>query len=479
LSRTYRPSGKPIGKTAGLASGLIVTLALIVGGTAARAATIKVDSIADDTDAAHCTLREAINSANGSAGMGTCTSGTGTDSITFSVTGTIVLRSQLPAIVGKLTITGPASPGITISGARHYRVMQVDDGATLNLDNLTIELGESSLFEGRGAGVLNSGTLTVTQSVFRNNSSDASDGGGAIYNTGAVTVTRSTFLKNTALGVFGGAINNLGTLTVTRSTFSGNMADGGAGISNTGGRLTVTNSTFSGNEAGIAGGGITSNGTLKVTACTFSGNEAGIAGGGIQGPASLKSTILAKDRGGGNCDGAITDAGYNISDDESCRFSATGSHNKTNPKLDTRGLQDNGGPTQTIALLAGSPAIDRIPVVDCTDQEVPPEKVSIDQRGVARPGAHPNCDIGAFETSPTPTATPTSTSKPTHSPTPTGTHTRTPTRTPTKTPTRTPTKTPAPTNTKTPTRTPTRTPTPKPTQTSKPTPTPKPTPTRK
>jgi hypothetical protein len=97
-----------------------------------------------------------------------------------------------------------------------------------------------------------------------------------------------------------------------------------------------------------------------------------------------------------NCGGTITDAGYNISDDGSCGFTVTGSLNNTNPGL-AAGLANNGGPTQTIALVAGSPAIDVIPLADCTDQDG--DRLRTDQRGFPRPDAGESvCDIGAFET---------------------------------------------------------------------------------
>jgi hypothetical protein len=111
----------------------------------------------------------------------------------------------------------------------------------------------------------------------------------------------------------------------------------------------------------------------------------------------VKNTILAE-AGGYNCIGSITDAGYNISDDNSCGFTATGSLNNTNPGLSSDGLTNNGGPTQTIALAPGSPAIDAIPFADCTDQASPPNRINTDQRGALRPDAGEiNCDVGAYE----------------------------------------------------------------------------------
>ena len=147
---------------------------------------------------------------------------------------------------------------------------------------------------------------------------------------------------------------------------------------------------------------------LTVTNGTFSSNmgePGGIASGGS---ASLKSpswraacSHLPLFGPSDNCSGTITDAEYNISDDSSCGFAKTGSANNgdgVNPLLSTAGLVNNGGPTQTIALQSGSPAIDAIPVADCTDQASPPNPITTDQRGLLRPDAGEQvCDIGAYE----------------------------------------------------------------------------------
>jgi hypothetical protein len=199
---------------------------------------------------------------------------------------------------------------------------------------------------------------------------------------------------------------------VSNSTFSGNyvlgpvdLADGGgiAGSAGSGGTMTTINSTFYENvagsegEAGSNGGGIAAGGsTLTVISSTFTGNGADCCGGSIAGSASLKNTILAVSSSGGNCSGTITDGEYNISDDDTCDFTATGSLNNTNPKLDPNGLQNNGGPTETIALVIGSPAIDVIPLTSCTNAAG--QRLTTDQRGESRPGAgETTCDIGAYE----------------------------------------------------------------------------------
>ena len=332
-----------------------------------RANTITVTSLSDTGATGICVLRDAITAANSMTATNGCAAGSGTDSIVFKpgLTGTIALGSTLPMITdSSLTITGPTgSPGITISGGGSVQIMEVEGGAT-NLRNLTIANGSNPL--GFGGGINNDFTLTVTNCTFSGNSA-----------------------------LRGGGIKSEGSLTVTNSTFSGNSAsDGGGGILNFS-TATITNCTFSGNStATFIGGGIDNVGTLTVTNNTFSGNSAGLGGGGIGneplGNTTLKGTILAAEPGG-NCGGLITDAGYNISDDVSCPLLSGTSVDGITLNLDPAGLQNNGGPTQTIALEPNSQAVDFIPVASCT--------VSTDQRGFPRPdsGNTNFCDAGAFE----------------------------------------------------------------------------------
>ena len=200
----------------------------------------------------------------------------------------------------------------------------------------------------------------------------------------------------------------LGTLTITNSTFSGNTGSHDAGAILNAGTLTIINSTFSGDRfMHSCGGGISNDGTLTVTSSTFSGNMGSPGGIDNSGSASLKNTILAASTfapcpiglRGENCFGTITDAGYNVSDDSTCGFAKTGTANNgdgVDPLLSTDGLADNGGPTQTIALVSGSPANDAIPVTECTGQS--PHLINTDQRGALRPDAgEVRCDIGAYE----------------------------------------------------------------------------------
>jgi len=172
---------------------------------------ITVNTLDDPGTSGECSLREAIeNSIGATSGNGTCAAGTGTDTIEFSLSGTITLGSVLPPITnsspGSLTIDGTGQT-IIVDGATaptSDRVMVVSSGATLTLNDLTIANGT---FSGGGGGIFNSGTLTVTNSTFSGNSAPTGEGGG-IFNDDTLTVTNSTFSGNSAGAGAGGAIFN-------------------------------------------------------------------------------------------------------------------------------------------------------------------------------------------------------------------------------------------------------------------------------
>lgn len=212
-------------------------------------------------------------------------------------------------------------------------------------------------------------------------SANRSEVGGAICNGGALVIRNSTFSANRARQLKAGAIANYGLVVIDNSTFSGNSSGpGGQGgaIKNGGilfhapGTLNISNSTFSGNEAGD-GGAIYSNKKSKVV---------------------MRNSIVANNRGG-NCHGVLTSKGYNLSSDASCSFDAMGDLNNTDPKLGE--LKNNGGPTATMALLQGSPAIDSGNPNGCTDDHG--HLFITDQRGKPRPDKEDSnsCDRGAYE----------------------------------------------------------------------------------
>lgn len=323
-----------------------------------------VNSLADDGDGTctetKCTLRDAIAFANAGA------------TITFTVTGTIVLAKGELLIDKDVTINGSGAPQLRVDGAVSSREFEIAAGATVSISGLTMQNGSvpdpTAPF---GAGIRNFGTLTLTNTVVSNNGTT---------------------------GEGGGIHNDAGVLTIVGSTISGNFAGNGGGILN-GATLFITNSTVSGNFGGV-GGGIQNIGAMRIINGTIAGNSVGNQGGlgsGIattnSGRTVLVNTIVANDPAGGNCFGPITtDGGYNIEDGATCGFTAATSHSNSNPGLDPAGLLSNGGPTPTIGLLTGALAVDLIPngVNGCGTT------ITTDQRGVARPfnGA---CDVGAYE----------------------------------------------------------------------------------
>jgi len=372
-----------------------VFAAVFVLAPPAYAATITVNTLDDELNSdGDCSLREAISAANTNAASDACASGQAAptvDVIDFSVTGTITLTSGQLTIFDNLTIDGPGEADLTISGNYTGRVFEVGPGVNHDLEGVTVANGGSGGIVA-GGGIYNAGTLSITNSTFSGNS--AGIGGGGIRNIGGtLTVTNSTFSGNSAGTSAGGGIyQSTGTATVTNSTFSGNSSGfGGGGIFNESGTLTVTNSTFSGNSAPF-GGGISGR-FITITNSTFSGNSAGTGGGGGIGTfattLTLRNTIVANSPSGGNCaltfGGSITDEGGNLQyPGTTCGATIDSADD---PKLDP--LQDNGGPTETMALQPLSPAVDSAVLANC------PTK---DQRGVSRPQPPGGeCDIGAFE----------------------------------------------------------------------------------
>jgi hypothetical protein len=306
---------------------------------------------------------------------------------------------------GLLTITACtlSSNAVTPTNPMGVGGGGINNGSTgtLTLTSSILTNNSATGTVGSGGGIENSGTLTITSSTLSGNSATAS--GGGINNGGRMTITSSTLRDNVG-GIqtgLGGGINNYGTLTIDSSTLSNNSADGfngGGGVANSG-TLTLTSSTLSGNSAQFEGGGIYSFnfGTLTITSSTLSGNSAA-SGGGIYRPSgvlTVKNTLLAANTAPASPDlhGPLISHGHNLIGDGTggSGYDPTDlvgtSDNPIDPLLGP--LQDNGGPTQTMALLPGSPAID---AGDNTDAPM------WDQRGPGfRRIVDGTIDIGAFE----------------------------------------------------------------------------------
>src|SRR5262245_35885255 len=390
-------------------------------------------TVANTNDSGPGSLRAAIDS----AGPG--------DTIVFSLNypAVISLTSGSLTINTHLTIAGPSASSVTIDASNNTvmeRAFTVGSGVIVSLSGVTVTGGRgggtsAGSVENSGGGIFNAGTLTLRDAVISNNSTrNQGLGGGGIFNAGGATLTLINCIVsgNTAGGgniqqsglVAGGGIRNAsgallsltdttvsnnwapvgggiwknGTLNITGSTYSENSA--GVGISTTavleGGAIyagsgqstsSITNSTFFRNGAKTNGAAIANGGAMDVTHSTFAANSTeggtGAAMTALGNTFTLKASVLAN--APQNCSvvgGLFVSSGYNLSTDASCSLTGTGDVTNAIAGRDPTGLQANGGPTRTIALLSTSAAIDHIST-PCTGVDGDP--IATDQRGVTRP----------------------------------------------------------------------------------------------
>lgn len=235
----------------------------------------------------------------------------------------------------------------------------------------------------------------------------SADGFGGVVDHGSTTFTDTTVIANTSGGGsststgFGGAVD--GIVTATRSTFANNRA-GGAGATGFGGAIdgptTLTDSTLTGNSAGGGGSGATGfggavDGPSTLVYSDIIGNTASPGfGGGVDSATNSRGSIIADNTspGGANCGTTPnTSQGHNLENGTSCGFASTGD---LNASPEVAFLANNGGPTPTMRLIPGSPAIDHGETSGCP---------ATDQRGIVRPVGSA-CDIGSYEVSAGPQA---------------------------------------------------------------------------
>ena len=383
-------------------------------------------SVSSDADSGPGTLRDAISNSTA-------------DSIQLGGSASIVLNSQLE-ITRSLTIFGPGVSTKTISGHNTTRIFQIDSGATVQIDFLTISNGHSAA---HGGAIFNSGTLVMASDTVSGNSAALT--GGGIANAGTLTMTNSTISGNSA-GTFGGGIINGGTLTVSNCTISNNSATTGGGVDNAAtysatinattlsgnavssgagggfanaGTAFVADSTIANNTAqGAAGGqgaGISNSaGTLLATNCTVSGNTADVSGGGARilgGDVTLYNTIVAGNLNSTNASDDIAGgldaqlpagrqpSSYNLVGTGGAGGLSNGINGNitgvSDPKLTPLG--NYGGPLQTVGILPGSPAVDSGSNALAQDYSAsPPRPLFNDDRGMPRI-ASSTVDIGADE----------------------------------------------------------------------------------
>lgn len=266
--------------------------------------------------------------------------------------------------------------------------------------------GSNRVFEVTG------GTVTIRGVTIRGGTADF---GAGVRNLGTLTLRNDAIVANHATDSYGG-VENLGDLSLFESTLAHNVADGqGGGLGNvSSGTATVENTTIARNRAGphgdTQGGAVTAGGGVEMGGAsmfffnsTIARNEAAGFGGGIHdgGNAgtdqSLQNTIVADNVAGDqgkNCNFLHPDNfqsfGGNVADDASCNLDKPNDQ-VADPLLGR--LRNNGGQTNTFALLPGSAAIDHGSLGECA---------LFDQRHVHRPldgdaDGHAVCDSGAFE----------------------------------------------------------------------------------
>src|SRR5712692_6342573 len=426
-----------------LSLAVLAGLALSIRPPAAAAATLtfQVTTTTDAPDASpgdgicadasgQCTLRAAVQEADAQPSGST---------ITILVpAGTFPLKLGVLSLTAN-TITVQGTGASTVDGRNASQVFNIGPAASVTLGQLTIIDGNAPL----GGGIQNAGTLTLTNSTVA--ASVASNGGG-IYNQqgGTLALAGTTVSQNVAVRDGGGIANNGGTVQLSLSTVSGNKAglagggivsffgtvsisqstiagnaasgrnsEGGGGIANGDGTLTVDKSTISGNSTNSGTGGsaifnilttsvsnstisdnmspktsasVLNSDTMTLSYVTIASNSSGIVN---TANVTAAGTIIADSTQGPNCFGNRFQEpfGFNLDSGTSCRLSQATDLTSTDPMLAP--LASNGGPTQTQALEAASPAIDR---GGASANGCPPT----DQRGVTRPQGSA-CDIGAFE----------------------------------------------------------------------------------
>lgn len=220
----------------------------------------------------------------------------GTNTISFSVTGTINLSSFLPFISGNLTINGPGANLMTVrrdNAAGNIGVFRVSSAGTVTISGLTI----SNANQFTGIYKPGDGTLNISDCVVSGNACGTLGGGGLhCLGSGPTNITNTTFSGNSANGGEGGAIRHAGTGTfnISGCTFSGNSATNLACIHNNNtAAMNITNTLITGNSATFDAGGISNSlGTMMVTGCTISNNTAGNVGGAIKNQTTGTVTVI-------------------------------------------------------------------------------------------------------------------------------------------------------------------------------------------
>jgi CSLREA domain-containing protein len=350
------------------------------------------------TASGDCTLRAAIQEANALSGDDTIILPSGIYTLTIqglsednAATGDLDIKDDL-------IINGAGEENTIINANKVDRALHITGSYSVSLSNLTIKNGHTR-YTTTGGGINNQGgSLTIDTCAIVDNT--ALGVGGGFYSTGILNINNSTLSGN--YGSTGGGLVNSGESSIVGCVIHSNDSQSsGGGIYNSGSMLIVNSSIVSNTAPYGFGGGIGNGSILTVTHSILVGNSA-YGGGGIStsgGAAYFSNSIIGgnTDSNYGNldCFGTVTSRGYNVIQSPSKCYvvgNPVGNVTGQNPNLGP--LQDNGGPTWSLALLSGSPAID---AGSC-------QGVTLDQRGYTRPFDVPDisnavdgCDIGPYE----------------------------------------------------------------------------------
>jgi hypothetical protein len=392
---------------------LAAAVALYFAGTAS-AATIMVNNSTAASLPNSCTIVDAIASINqgslvatsncANSGSAFGTSDTITFSSNFAITFITPAGSASSALVltKPVTITGNmdgsgkplvAIQRSSVTGTPNFRLVQTN--SDIAVTGLVLSNGFSAGGNGGGLSASASANVTLTNSVVSGNTGRF--GGGVYSISGSITLTNSAIVGNTAQYSGGGVDSNNNSVTATGSTISGNAATNGRG----GGiyahmNSTAIDTTISGNMSTYGGGGIIALGNISLTFCTVSGNSAPFSKGGAGVHLGTFATIASTatmifnngpaadvDKAGSSA--AVMTGAHNLIGTHGTLVTVPPDTNTCNPNLGP--LFDNGGPTQTQPLFAGSCALAASPTSTT---------VLTDQRGLPR-SIGGMTDIGAFE----------------------------------------------------------------------------------
>jgi hypothetical protein len=366
---------------------LLAVALLLVSAAGAQAATFTVNTTADNAATGgecsgspnDCSLRQAIDEVNGTSTDDTIVLPAGHYTLTIPGSNSNDDQGDLNInkSSGTVIIDGAGARSTTIDATGlGDRVLSLDTG-TATISGVTIT-GGAAPQGNEGGGIQNFGTLTLTDSTVSGNATASAGGGIANPDDTSMTLIGDTIANNQSSLGGGGVDIDAGTASITNTTIANNAVTngGGGGVeTETQGTVQFTNDTISGNAASNSdGGGVAADGPdTRFVNTIVAGNSAGDA-----------STADCLQSG-------LTDQGHNLDSTGTC-FTPSSSNGDINGNPHLGPLENNGGQTDTMALLDGSPAINAASNAGCP---------GTDQRGVTRPQpTGGTCDIGAFEALP-------------------------------------------------------------------------------